>query len=192
VLSVDDLQWCDAPSVRALAFIARRLEGQPLGLILATRPLDPAPEAELATFIADPSVELLRLAPLTKEAIRSVVAARLSGEPDDRFVDACSQVTGGNPFLLGELLDEAAARDLDPKAAAAAEVSDILPRGVANAVLLRLTRLPDAAAALARALSALGDGAQVGDAGRLAELAGADLETAISASWRKHANGDRR
>jgi predicted ATPase len=37
---VDDLQWCDAPSARALAFIARRLEGQPLALILATRPLD--------------------------------------------------------------------------------------------------------------------------------------------------------
>ena len=40
VLIVDDLQWCDAPSARALAFVARRLDGQPLGLILATRPLD--------------------------------------------------------------------------------------------------------------------------------------------------------
>ena len=30
-LVVDDLQWCDAPSVRTLAFIARRLEGLPLG-----------------------------------------------------------------------------------------------------------------------------------------------------------------
>ena len=29
-LVVDDLQWCDAPSARALAFIARRLEAQPL------------------------------------------------------------------------------------------------------------------------------------------------------------------
>jgi hypothetical protein len=27
VLAVDDLQWCDAPSARALAFIARRLQG---------------------------------------------------------------------------------------------------------------------------------------------------------------------
>ena len=40
-LVVDDLQWCDAPSVRTLAFIARRLEGQPLALVLATRPLPP-------------------------------------------------------------------------------------------------------------------------------------------------------
>ena len=51
---VDDLQWCDAPSARALAFIARRLEGQPLGLILATRPLDPALTPDAATLGADP------------------------------------------------------------------------------------------------------------------------------------------
>jgi hypothetical protein len=140
LLAIDDLQWCDRPSASALAFLARRLEGQPLGLILATRPLDPAQAPEPATLVADPSLELLRPAPLTRDAIRSLVAARLSGEPHRRFVDACSEVTGGNPFLLGELLDEAAARDLEPTADAAAEVSNIVPRGVANAVLLRLTR----------------------------------------------------
>ena len=97
-------------------------------------------------------------------------------------------MTGGNPFLLGELLDEAEARDVAPTAAAAGEVSEIVPRGVANAVLLRLTRLPTSAAALARVLSVLGDGAQIGDAARLADVSGADLEAAIAvwfpqASW---------
>ena len=48
-------------------------------------------------------------------------------------------------------------------------------------MLLRLARLAPAAAALARALSALGDGAQVGDAARLAGLADADLEAAMAA-----------
>ncbi|MGZ4202603.1 MAG: AAA family ATPase, partial [Thermoleophilaceae bacterium] len=108
VLLVDDLQWCDAPSASALAFIARRLEGQPLGLIIATRPLDPALTPEAATLAADPATELLRPAPLTEAAIAALVAARLPGEPDDRFVRACLEVTGGNPFLLGELLTEAA------------------------------------------------------------------------------------
>src|SRR5213076_840363 len=63
MLVVDDLQWCDAPSARALVFIARRLEGQPLGLILATRPLDAALTAEAAALTGDPGVELLRLSP---------------------------------------------------------------------------------------------------------------------------------
>src|SRR5205085_9557472 len=142
--------------------------------------MDPALKPEPATLISDPSVGLLRPVPLTRDAIRSLVTARLSGEPHDRFVDACNEVTGGNPFLLGELLDEAAACHLDPTAAAA-DVSDIVPRGVANSVLLRLTRLPPAAAALARALSALGDGAQISDAGRLAGLSSAELETAVAA-----------
>ena len=180
-LVVDDLQWCDGPSARTLAFIARRIEGQPLALIAATRPLDPAMTPEAAALVADPAVELLRPSPLTEASIRSMVAARLSDPPADRFVRACFEVTGGNPFLLGELLDEAAARHLEPTAAAATQVSDMVPRGVANAVLLRLTRLPAPAAALARVLSALGDGAQIGDAARLAGMADADVEAAIAA-----------
>jgi hypothetical protein len=181
VLVVDDLQWCDAPSVRALAFIARRLDGQSLGLILATRPLDPARSPETTTLVADPAAERLRLAPLTPAAIAVLVSSRLSGEPHDHFVRACDKVTGGNPFLVGELLEEAAARGLEPAAAAAADVGAIVPRGVANAVLLRLARMVPAAATLARALSVLGDGAQVGDAGRLAGLAAGDLEEAMAA-----------
>jgi DNA-binding CsgD family transcriptional regulator len=181
VLVVDDLQWCDAPSARALAFIARRLEGQPLALILATRPLDPRLTPEAATLVADPAVEMLRPSPLTQAAIGALVAARLSEGPDDRFVRACLEVTGGNPFLLGELLEEAAARGLDPTAAAAADVGAIVPRGVTNAVLLRLARLTPAAAVLARALSVLDDGAQVGDAKQLAGLGRPDLEAATAA-----------
>ena len=180
-LVVDDLQWCDAPSARALEFIARRLEAQPLALILATRPLDPALTPEAAALVADPAAELLRPSALTEAAVSALVSARLSGAPDDRFVRTCREVTGGNPFLLGELLDEAAARGIEPTAAAADDVRAMVPSGVANAVLLRLARLVPAAGVLARALSALGDGAQVGDAARLAGLGGPDLEAAMGA-----------
>jgi DNA-binding CsgD family transcriptional regulator len=181
VLVVDDLQWCDAPSASALAFTARRLDGQPLALILATRPLDPALTPEAGTLVGDPDADLVRPAPLTHAAIAAVIRVRLSADPDDRFVRACLEATGGNPFLIGELLTEMAARNLEPTAAAASNVASIVPRGIANAVLLRLARMPPAATALARALSVLGDGAQVGDAARLARLAGADLEDAMVA-----------
>jgi DNA-binding CsgD family transcriptional regulator/tetratricopeptide (TPR) repeat protein len=180
-LVVDDLQWCDRLSARALAFIVRRLEGQPLALILATRPLDPALTPVAAALVADRAAELLRPLALTEAAVSELIAARLSDAPDDRFVRACLDVTGGNPFLVGELLDEAAARGIRPTAAATDDLGTIVPRGVANAVLLRLARQPPAAAALAHALSALGDGAQVGDAARLAGLTGADLEAAMGA-----------
>ena len=180
-LVVDDLQWCDAPSASALAFIARRLEGQPIALILATRPLDPALTPEAATLLGDPTTEVLRPSPLTQAAVGVLVAARLSDDPDDRFVRACFEVTDGNPFLVGELLDEAAARGLDPTPAGAAQVGSIVPQGVANAVLLRLVRLAPASATLARALSVLGDCAQLGNAARLARLGDAELEEAMAA-----------
>jgi DNA-binding CsgD family transcriptional regulator len=181
VMVVDDLQWCDAPSARTLSFIARRLEGQPLALVLATRPLDPALTPDAATLVSDPGTEELRPAPLTEAAVAALVAAQLSDQPDDAFVRACAQATGGNPFLLGELLGEVAARGLAPTAAVADDVATIVPRGVANGVLLRLSRLPATAGALARALSVLDDGAQVGDAALLARLDGAELEAAMAA-----------
>jgi DNA-binding CsgD family transcriptional regulator len=180
-LVVDDLQWCDAPSASVLAFIARRLEGQGLALILATRPLDPALTPEAATLAGDPAVELVRPSPLTPAAVGRLVAARLSGEADERFVHACLEVTGGNPFLVSELLAEATARGLEPTATAAAEVGAIVPRGVANAVQLRLARHGTTAAQLARAVSVLGDNAQVGDAAQLSGVSGADLEAAMAA-----------
>ena len=179
-LVVDDLQWCDGPSARTLAFIARRLEGQALALILATRPLDPAASPEIATLIADPDATLVRLSPLSEASIASMIASRLPAEPHLRFTQACIQVTGGNPFLLGELLSEASARGLYPTAENAADVAAIVPRGVSNAVLLRLARLDRGAGALARALSALGDGAHVGDAARLAGLTQAELEAGMA------------
>ena len=180
-LVVDDLQWCDAPSASVLAFIARRLEGQGLALILATRPLDPALMPEAASLAGDPAVELVRPSALTPAAVGTLVAARLTGEADERFVHACLEVTGGNPFLVSELLAEATARGLEPTATAAAEVGAIVPRGVANAVLLRLARHGTAAAQLARAVSVLGDNAQVGDAALLSGVSGAELEAAMAA-----------
>src|SRR5206468_5834718 len=121
------------------------------------------------------------VSPLTEAAVAALICDRLAIEPHPRFVRACVDATGGNPFLLGELLDEAAARGVDPTAVAAADINAIVPHGVANAVLLRLARLTPAAAALARALSVLGECTQVGDAARLAALGDRDAEMALSA-----------
>ena len=181
VLVADDLQWCDTPSLRALVFIARRLDGQPLALIMATRPPEGPASSETAALLADPAVEVLRPAPLTESAVYELVATRLFEQPEARFVRECLAVTGGNPFYLGELLNEMAARGLDRDAAAAADVGAIVPRGVANAVLLRFARLAPEAVALARALSILGDGALTGDAASIAELGSEGVEQATGA-----------
>ena len=40
LVMVDDVQWADQASLRWLVYLARRLEGMPLGLLLATRPAE--------------------------------------------------------------------------------------------------------------------------------------------------------
>jgi DNA-binding CsgD family transcriptional regulator len=178
-LIVDDLQWCDASTARALAFIARRLEGLPIVVFLATRPPDPVAAPEAAMIVADQAHELLRPSALTPAGAGALIGEMLSATPSERFVRECHEMTGGNPFLLGELLDEARARGTTPTAAT--EVRTLVPRGVASTVLLRLARLPPPAATLARALSALGDGAYTRDAGGLAELSDGELLSAMAA-----------
>ncbi|MGH2892059.1 MAG: AAA family ATPase, partial [Solirubrobacteraceae bacterium] len=126
VLAVDDLQWIDRPSARALAFIGRRLEGEPLALILATRPLDPEETPVSASLVSDPATLVLRPSPLSRAAVGALVTDSLGAEPHERFTAACLAVTGGNPFLLGELLDEAGARGLSPTAAAAGELAELV------------------------------------------------------------------
>jgi DNA-binding CsgD family transcriptional regulator len=178
---VDDLHWCDLPSAQALTFISRRLEGEPIALVLATRPLAAVAAPEATALLEHTDLEVLRPSALSPEAIETVVGAHLSSDPEKAFVKVCGEVTGGNPFLLGEMIEEARAANLDASAASAAALSALVPRGVARAVLARLTRLGPPVVALARVLSVLGDGAQVSDAARLTGLDDRDVASAMAA-----------
>ncbi|MBT2452757.1 hypothetical protein J7F03_38135 [Streptomyces sp. ISL-43] len=42
---VDDVHWADMPSLRFLGYLARRVHGLPVLLMVAVRPEDPAPTA---------------------------------------------------------------------------------------------------------------------------------------------------
>jgi DNA-binding CsgD family transcriptional regulator len=90
---VDDAQWLDRASTQVLAFVARRLLAEPVGLIFATR--DPA---EQFRGLADLEVRGL---PEEDAAalLRSVVRYRL----DERVRDRILAETNGNPLALLEL-----------------------------------------------------------------------------------------
>src|SRR5206468_8483765 len=89
---------------------------------------------------------------------------------DRSFSGACRVATGGNPFLLRELLRELAAEGIAPTAGRVPLVRQLAPPTVARAVLLRLARLGDEASALARAVAVLGDVVPLHRAAALAEL----------------------
>jgi len=98
-----------------------------------------------------------------------VVKASLGPDATAALCGACHEVTGGNPFLLCEVIEELrrehrSAGDIGPGV-----VRGLAPERVAASLLLRVRRLDPAAPGLARAIAVLG---QETSLARAAELAG--------------------
>jgi DNA-binding CsgD family transcriptional regulator len=165
---VDDLHWADLASLRWLAYLVQRLDGMPVAVVAAARPDDAGEGQQVLDVLAThPAVTVLHPDGLSEAAVGRVVERAL-GSPDRAFVAACREVTGGNPFLLGELLRELS--QVTPTAAGAALVARQTSRTVSRAALARLRRLPPSASALARAAVILGDCAELPLAARFAGL----------------------
>ena len=102
LVAVDDLHWADAVSLRWLGYLARRLEGLPLLLVLATRPRSEGDEkAMLDELLADPAGVVVRPGPLGTAAVAVLIRDVLSAEPEEAFVAAAETASGGNPCFCG-------------------------------------------------------------------------------------------
>jgi DNA-binding CsgD family transcriptional regulator/tetratricopeptide (TPR) repeat protein len=168
---VDDVHWADLASLRWLVYLARRLEGVPLALLLATRPAAAGVVQELLDeLVAIPDVDLIQPSDLSEQATAELAADLLAAAPDPEFVADCHAATGGNPFLVGELCGELARRGVAPSRDNAGVASRLSSQGVGRAVRGRLRPLGADCAALARAVAVLGDPAELSVAARLAGL----------------------
>jgi class 3 adenylate cyclase/DNA-binding CsgD family transcriptional regulator/tetratricopeptide (TPR) repeat protein len=181
-LVIDDLHWCDAPSLRFLAYLVKRMEGLPVLVAAGIRSSEPGVDEVVMSEIAgDPLALVVRPSELSPEAAARFLAQRLGRRPDEEFAAACYAAVGGNPLLLRELASRIASEGLTPTAANAGEIEELGPRAVSRAVLLRLARLPHEATRLARAAAILGDQAELPLAAELAELEVAAARPAGSA-----------
>jgi DNA-binding CsgD family transcriptional regulator len=123
---VDDAQWIDDASAATLAFVARRLEAEPIAMLFAAR--------DDTGLVALPQ---LRVEGLDDAAARALVErAGLSPETRERLVRA----TEGNPLALLELSAAAA----EAERTGADPVFGPLPisKRVERAFLARVHRLP--------------------------------------------------
>ncbi len=170
LMLLDDAQWADVPSLRYVEFTCRRLEQLPFMFVMTSRLPDEHTPAPLLSLLTQPSAALMRPSPLSLRAVDQLVREQVDPGSDDAFVKACREVTGGNPFLLGELLREAVKEQLPATREGAARVRAIGPRGIARVMLLRLRRLPESARHLAAALCIVPDGLSLHELSELAEL----------------------
>jgi DNA-binding CsgD family transcriptional regulator/tetratricopeptide (TPR) repeat protein len=181
-LVVDDLHWADGPSLRWLAYLARRLEGLPLVVLAGLRPsADPTDGSVLAELLADPLAMHVRLQTLSLPAASALVHNEYGIRADDAFVAECHRVTGGNPLFLRSLVQTLEQSSVPPTQASVPRVRELGSEAVGRAVALRLARLPASASALARALSVLGAGADVADVRAVAAIEEARVGPGLAA-----------
>ncbi|MFF3404252.1 AAA family ATPase [Streptomyces sp. NPDC002659] len=180
VLLLDDLQWCDTPSLRYLAYLLPRIEDQGILVAAALRTGEAAGEERLLQqIITDPAATVLRPHPLSARATALLLERELPGAVNPRFAAACHEATGGNPLLLRELARTLTAENVKADTENVTLVRDLGSRAVARMVAARMTRLQEPTIAVARAAAILG-----GNAGltNVAALAGQDITTALEAA----------
>ena len=106
LLVVDDLHWADESSLHWLIYLARRLEGLPLVLLVGARPAEQANLPVLVTeLLVEPLAVTIRPGRLGQESAAVLSRERLGVEPDPAFAAALVQGSAGNPLYLRALLD---------------------------------------------------------------------------------------
>ncbi len=161
VIAIDDAHWADRPSLRLLLYLLQRLDEMSVAIIVARRLGEPgAPDDLLGQLAAHVTSRRVRPGALSREAGRQMICAALP-DADDAFADAVWRMTEGNAFLLGELVGAVQAEGWAPTAENAPRIGTLAPEAVLRAVAVRLMRLSDDAAGVARAVAVLGGDAHL-------------------------------
>src|SRR6266545_2721853 len=103
VLALDDVQWLDRPSARALAFLVRRLEDQPVVVLTTVRAGEGRSDEGLLAIVPDTRVHRVRLGPLSLAALYRIVAEEVGHGLPRPLLVRIERATGGNPFYALEI-----------------------------------------------------------------------------------------
>ncbi len=133
----EDLHWADASTRDLVAFLARNLRDASVAFVLTYRGDELHRRHPLRPLIADlersPLVEHVELAGLDRAELLSLLDEIGDGaRADDAAIDNLLARSDGNPFYIEELV-------------AAGGVTGPLPPTLADVILARVARLPDAA-----------------------------------------------
>lgn len=147
VITLDDLQWADLPSLELLSYLTPTLETRPLLLVTAYRNLpadrSDALEATLATVFREDAAHEVALGGLAQEDIaaftQDLFSTDQSSADQERLASVLHQRTGGNPFFVRQLARLIMETDVEPDVAALA-----VPPGVGHVIAQRVNGLSDA------------------------------------------------
>jgi DNA-binding CsgD family transcriptional regulator len=171
LICVDDAHWADVQTLRFLDYLAHRIEGLAVSMVLGGRAPDAGEnDGVWGELAAEPTAVALLPQPLSEEGVGTLVREGLGPESADEFCAACHVATQGNPLFLRELLGALRASGVMPSADATGEVTSLGSAAVSRFVLHRLSALGRDATELARAVAVLGDRTDLPVAARVAGL----------------------
>ena len=94
LLTVDDLHWADQASLRFLLYLADRLAGLPIALVLSWRVAAAAGGADrLARLEQVAAGGEVSLTPLSRSGVRALLTQQFGTAPAERFAAACHAVS---------------------------------------------------------------------------------------------------
>jgi len=179
VLVVDDLQWADRPSSRAMLFALRRLRADKVLAIVSTRVGGLADPGWTRFVGGDSRVTRLRLGGLSPDDLTDLAAALRLGVLSRRAATRLAVHTEGNALYCRALLDEFGIAGLS----AATDRGLPAPRELSAVILARVAALPGPAQSFLAAASVLGQHSSISAITSVARLPGAqdEVDAAVAA-----------
>src|SRR5262245_61324763 len=102
-IAIDDVQWTDAPSARALAFALRRLSDQPVSVIAAKRSGVGEREPLGLSVSFGARADTLTVGPMTSAPLGRLLREQLDRDFAPPLVRRIEEASGGNPFFALEI-----------------------------------------------------------------------------------------
>jgi DNA-binding CsgD family transcriptional regulator len=148
ILAVDDVQWLDRPTARALAFAVRRLDPESFALLASLRVGEPWSSPELERVLVELDVERLAIRQLSLFALDAMLRDQFGLELSRARLRELHRVTAGNPLYAREVARESLRTD-------SADLA--VPRRLAELLRQRVRAASPAAKRLLLLTAELGD-----------------------------------
>lgn len=103
LIAIDDEQWLDQPSARAVAFALRRLRKEPVGLVVTVRDPPRPASVDLAQSLDGESVRSIAVGPLSVGALGHLLRTRAAAHLPRPTMLRVHEASGGNPFFALEM-----------------------------------------------------------------------------------------
>lgn len=181
LLVVDDAHWSDEASLRWLAYLAPRLEGLPISVLLALRPGELTSTSASLAALRIEATAVVSLALLSVTAVCELVRATLGDQSSDKDGKAVWTASGGNPLYMTQLLR---AVKTDKRSSATIGPAELLVSGresIARRVVAQVRGLGPSGLGFSQALAVLGDDCELRHAAALADVAIAEATRLVAA-----------